>query len=46
MLQTEVVTGAGARWQVTAERDPDSGGWVPVGRQAPSWLAQRQGGLR
>ena len=33
VLQTEVTTEAGARWLVTAERDPDGGGWVPVVRQ-------------
>jgi hypothetical protein len=30
VLRTEVVTGAGDRWLVTAERDRDSGGWVAV----------------
>lgn len=45
MLQTEVITEAGARWQVTAERDPDSGVWVPVGRRSTGWLAQQQRGL-
>jgi hypothetical protein len=30
--QTEVVTEAGARWVVTAQRDPESGGWEPIGR--------------
>jgi hypothetical protein len=38
VLQTEVVTEAGARWLVTAQRDPESGGWVPVVRQ-PSPVA-------
>jgi hypothetical protein len=32
VLQTEVVTEAGARWVVTAQRDPESGGWEPIGR--------------
>jgi len=32
-LRTEVTTGAGDRWRVTAERDPDSRGWVPVERE-------------
>ena len=45
MLQTEVITEAGTRWTITAERDPDSGGWVPVGRRSAGWLAQQQRGL-
>ena len=36
VLRTEVVTEAGARWVVTAERDADSGGWAPVRREAAS----------
>jgi hypothetical protein len=35
VLRTEITTEAGARWLVTAERDPDGGGWVPAVRQAP-----------
>jgi hypothetical protein len=38
VLQTEVVTESGARWLVTAQRDPESGGWEPVVRQ-PSPVA-------
>ena len=30
VLRAEVTTQAGERWLVKAERDPDSGGWVPV----------------
>ena len=30
VLRTEVVTGAGERWLVTAERDSEAGGWVAV----------------
>jgi hypothetical protein len=43
VLQTEVTTKAGARWQVTAERDPDTGGWAPVHRLpvAPSLWSHR-----
>jgi hypothetical protein len=37
VLRTEVVTQAGARWVVTAERDADSGGWAPVRREAMPW---------
>jgi hypothetical protein len=37
VLRTEVVTEAGARWVVTAERDADSGGWAPVRREATPW---------
>jgi hypothetical protein len=33
-LQAEVTTEAGARWLVTAQRDPDTGGWAPVRREA------------
>jgi hypothetical protein len=33
VLQTEVTTEGGARWLVTAQRDPESGGWEPVVRQ-------------
>jgi hypothetical protein len=33
VLQTEVVTEAGARWVVTAERDTETGGWAPVVRE-------------
>jgi hypothetical protein len=33
-LQTEVVSGSGRRWLVTAQRDPDTGGWTPVAREA------------
>jgi hypothetical protein len=45
VLQTEVTTEAGARWLVTAARDSDSGGWVPVVRQAPgsAWAGQASG---
>jgi hypothetical protein len=28
VLRTELTTGAGHRYAVTAERDSDSGGWV------------------
>jgi hypothetical protein len=31
VLQTEITTQAGGRWAVRAERDDESGGWVPVG---------------
>jgi hypothetical protein len=37
LLQTEVVTEAGARWLVTAERDAESGGWAPVLRKPLPW---------
>jgi hypothetical protein len=30
VLRAEVTTGTGERRLVKAERDPDSGGWVPV----------------
>ena len=30
VLRTEVTTGAGHRYKVRAERDTDSGGWVPT----------------
>jgi hypothetical protein len=30
VLRTEVTTAGGQRRLVTAERDPDSGGWVPL----------------
>jgi hypothetical protein len=30
VLRTEVST-QGGRWEVRAERDEDSGGWVPTG---------------
>jgi hypothetical protein len=42
VLQTEVVTGAGRRWLVTAQRDPDTGGWSPVRREAlpAAWSAR------
>jgi hypothetical protein len=38
VLRTEITTEGGARWLVTAERDPDGGGWVPAVRQAPGSL--------
>jgi len=31
VLHTEITTHAGGRWAVRAERDDESGGWVPVG---------------
>ena len=31
VLHTEITTQAGGRWAVRAERDDESGGWVPVG---------------
>jgi hypothetical protein len=34
VLQTDVVTGAGQRWRVTAHRDRESGRWTPVAREA------------
>jgi hypothetical protein len=33
VLRTEVTTGAGQRRLITAERDPDSGSWVPTDYQ-------------
>jgi ribosomal protein L32 len=31
VLHTEITTHAGGRWEVRAERDDESGGWVPTG---------------
>jgi hypothetical protein len=42
VLRAEVVTEAGARWVVTAERDADSGGWAPVRREATPWATTRE----
>ncbi len=44
VLRTEITTEAGARWLVTAERDPEGGGWVPAMRQAPGSLFAVGGG--
>jgi hypothetical protein len=46
VLRTEVVTEAGARWQVTAQRDPDTGGWAPVVRQPLPTAWDSTGGPR
>jgi hypothetical protein len=31
VLHTEITTEAGGCWEVRAERDEESGGWVPTG---------------
>lgn len=36
VLRTEVTTEGGGRWLVTAQRDPESGGWEPVVRHPSS----------
>ena len=45
VLQTEVVTEAGASWVVTAQRDPESGGWEPINRfpSPPAWGGRIEG---
>jgi hypothetical protein len=47
-LQTEVVSGSGRRWLVTAQRDRDTGGWSPVRREAlpGTWVGQVDGEAR
>jgi len=37
VLSTEIVTEAGGRWVVTAERDTETGGWAPVAREPARW---------
>jgi hypothetical protein len=44
VLRSEVVTGAGDRWLVTAERDRDSGGWVAVDYDTPNNEAEADSG--
>ena len=49
VLQTEVTTEAGARWVVTAQRDPDTGGWAPVRRESAGstpWADDTTGATR